>query len=67
MSIEKTTLNPINVKIKLIQKNIPRSYLKKKLKVKDAAISMALSGKRLHLLERINLIADSYQSNGRKK
>ncbi len=67
MSIENSALNPINVKIKLIQKNIPRSYLKKKLKVKDAAISMALSGNRLQLLEKINSIADSFTSKKGKK
>lgn len=67
MSSPATKINPIDVKIMLISKDIKRKYLKKKLKVGDAAISMALSGKRPTLLNKINEVANNYPKNKKQK
>ena len=67
MSRVQKKINPTSVRIKLLKKHISIVTLKKKLKVKDAAISMALSGKRMQLLEKINEIANSYNYKGIKK
>lgn len=59
MSIPQNEIDPVSVRIKMLKKKVTPSILKKKLKVGDAAISMALAGKRKSLLEKINRLVDS--------
>jgi hypothetical protein len=46
-------LDPSTVEILMLRKRIDRARLKKKFRVKDSAISMALRGERKTLLDRI--------------
>lgn len=47
-------INPLHVRITMIRKGIKPSRLQKRFKVSRAAISMALSGQRISLLEKIS-------------
>jgi hypothetical protein len=46
-------IDPVKVKIEMLRKGIKRAKLKKRFRVKDPAISLALSGARPTLLKKI--------------
>jgi hypothetical protein len=47
-------INPVRVRIAMLKKGIKSAQLQRRFKVSPAAISMALSGQRTSLLEKIS-------------
>lgn len=56
-----SNINPIETQIILLRKGITRRHLKRRFRVKDAAISMALTGRRPTLLAKIYRYAKSHK------